>query len=65
MELGIYRHYKGKLYEVTATAKHTETLEEMVVYRDLKDQYWARPLSMFLEQVEVDGVWVPRFEKAI
>jgi len=65
MELGIYRHYKGKLYEVTSVAKHTETLEEMVVYRDLKDQYWVRPLSMFLEQVEVDGSWIPRFEKAI
>lgn len=61
---GIYRHYKGKLYEVIGTASHSETLETMVVYRALYDEYglWVRPAAMFAEQVLVNGSQQPRFE---
>ena len=60
---GKYRHYKGKEYEVLYTAKHSETLEEMVVYRALygDGQIWARPSSMWDEEVEVNGKRVKRF----
>ena len=63
--LGTYRHYKGKEYEVIGIAQQSETLEEMVVYRALygEGQLWVRPLRMFLETVEVDGEFVPRFER--
>ena len=63
MKLGKYRHFKGKEYEVLAIAKHSETLEEMVVYRALygAGDVWARPLAMFEEQVEKDGKVFPRF----
>ena len=63
LKLGIYRHYKGNKYEVTGIAKHSETLEEMVVYKALygEGQIWVRPLKMFMEEVEVDGKKVPRF----
>jgi len=62
--LGRYRHYKGGEYEAISVARHSETLEELVVYRALYDQgsLWVRPLGMFLEQVEVDGKLVFRFE---
>lgn len=62
---GTYRHYKGNEYEVIGIAKQSETLEEMVVYRALygEGQLWVRPLRMFLETVEVDGKFVPRFER--
>ena len=65
---GIYRHYKGNLYNVVGVGRHSETLEEFVVYRALydgefgKNSIWIRPLSMFLEDVEVDGKKMPRFE---
>ena len=61
---GTYRHFKGGMYKVIAIAKHTETGEEMVVYRSLDDerQLWVRPLAMFKEKVKVDGKPVPRFE---
>ena len=61
---GIYCHYKGNLYEVLHTAKHSETEETLVVYRCLYGEYgvWVRPLSMFSETVEVEGKQVPRFE---
>lgn len=66
---GTYRHYKGKLYQVVGTALHSETLEPMVVYKTLYatdtrpvGQLWVRPAAMFMEQVEVDGKQVPRFE---
>lgn len=62
---GIYRHYKGNLYEVLMTAQHSETEEWMVVYRALYAQrgIWVRPYEMFVEKVESDGMIVPRFEK--
>jgi hypothetical protein len=65
---GRYRHYKGRLYEVVGVAHHSETLEELVVYRQLYDSerfptgtFWVRPRAMFLEEVEVEGGRVPRF----
>ena len=61
---GIYRHYKGNLYQVLHTAQHSETEESLVVYRCLYGEYgvWVRPLAMFTETVEVEGKEVPRFE---
>ena len=63
---GKYKHYKGKLYEVIGTAKHSESLEEFVVYKALYqpegEKLWVRPLKMFLEEVEVEGIKKPRFE---
>ena len=61
---GIYRHYKGNLYQVLHTAQHSETVEALVVYRCLYGEYsvWVRPLAMFTETVEVDGKEIPRFE---
>ena len=61
---GIYRHYKGSLYQVLHTAKHSETEESLVVYRCLYGEYgvWVRPLSMFAEMVTIDGKEIPRFE---
>jgi hypothetical protein len=60
---GRYRHYKGNDYQVIGIARHSETEEEMVVYRKLYGDHslWVRPLAMFLEQVEVNGERVPRF----
>jgi hypothetical protein len=61
---GRYRHYKGNFYEVVGIARHSETEEEMVVYRKLYGDHslWVRPLGMFAEYVSVDGRSVPRFE---
>lgn len=61
--LGLYRHYKGGLYEVIGTARHSETLEPLTVYRALTGSQglWVRPATMFAEQVWVDGVRKPRF----
>ncbi len=61
---GIYRHYKGNLYQVLHTAQHSETEEVLVVFRCLYGEYgvWVRPLTMFTETVEVDGDQVARFE---
>lgn len=69
MELkpGVYEHYKGngKKYRVLGVAKHSETLEDTVVYEALYDnevsKLWIRPLGMFLEEVEINGKRVPRF----
>ena len=62
---GIYRHFKGKKYRVLGTARHSETLEEYVVYEEMhgKRRLWVRPLEMFCETVEKDGRQVPRFQK--
>lgn len=64
LEFGKYKHYKGNNYEVIGVANHSETLEELVVYRALygENGLWVRPLTMFLETVEVDGKKVPRFK---
>lgn len=69
VKLGKYKHYKGKLYEVMGVARHSETLEEFVVYRALYDtkefgqnSLWIRSKEMFLEKVFVEGKKVPRFE---
>lgn len=64
IKLGTYEHYKGKQYEVIGIAKHSETLEEMVVYRALYGErgLWVRPLNMFLEEVEMGEKKVPRFK---
>lgn len=61
---GRYRHYKGNEYQVIGIARHSETEEQMVVYRQLYGgrSLWVRPLAMFLEEVLVDGRQVPRFE---
>jgi hypothetical protein len=63
LKLGKYRHYKGNEYEVIGLGTHTETGEELVVYRALygEGQLWIRPLTMFLETVIVEGVEKPRF----
>jgi hypothetical protein len=60
---GRYRHYKGNDYDVIGIARHSETEEEMVVYRKLYGDHslWVRPLTMFREQVEINGRLVPRF----
>ncbi len=64
MEKGIYKHYKGNLYELLYIANHSETLEKMVVYKALygEGEVWVRPAFMWDELVEVDGKKVPRFE---
>jgi len=61
--LGTYRHYKGNLYEVVGLAKHSETLEEMVVYKALygECETWVRPLSMWENPIAADGKTVKRF----
>ena len=65
---GIYRHYKGSLYEEMGTAQHSESEEPLVVYRALYGGYglWVRPLAMFMESVTKEGSTQPRFalEKA-
>lgn len=60
---GRWRHFKGREYQVLATAIHSETLEEMVVYRPLygEGKLWVRPAAMWEEQVDRDGVQQPRF----
>ena len=62
---GLYEHYKGKKYRVHGTARHSETLEELVYYETLYSnplgRFWVRPKAMFLESVEVDGILKPRF----
>ena len=65
--IGIYEHYKGNRYEVIGVGKHSETLEELVVYRALYGEggLWIRPLKMFLEKVVVGGKEVPRFSSMV
>jgi len=62
----IYRHFKNKkLYKVIGVAKHSETMEEMVIYEPQyksENRLWVRPLSMFLEKVELNGIKQKRFE---
>ena len=62
---GIYRHYKGNLYEVVDTVRHSESLEPMTLYRALYGErgLWVRPAAMFAEDIEIDGVRMARFAK--
>ena len=64
INIGRYRHYKGNEYTVIGTARHSETQEELVVYRQEYGEHglWVRPRQMFLETVKVDGRDVPRFQ---
>lgn len=64
MKKGIYKHYKGNMYELLYIANHSETLEKMVVYKALygEGEIWVRPASMWDEEVETDGKKVKRFE---
>lgn len=69
IKLGKYQHYKGNFYEVIGLAKHSETLEELVVYRALYDSkkfgknvLWIRPKLMFFENIIVNGKKIPRFK---
>ena len=61
--LGLYRHYKGGEYEVLGVARHSETLEPLVVYRPLYNDsgWWVRPHAMVFGPVEIDGQPRPRF----
>ncbi len=62
---GLYRHYKGLMYEVVGTARHSESLEPMTLYRALYGErgLWVRPAAMFNEEVVIDGVRQPRFAR--
>ena len=65
LQRGIYQHYKGQIYQVFNVARHSETEEQLVVYQCLYGDYsmWVRPLSMFVETVELeDGQVIPRFK---
>jgi len=61
---GLYRHFKGNEYKVIGVAKHSETLEEFVVYQALYGEHgiWIRPKEMFFQKIERDGKMIPRFE---
>jgi hypothetical protein len=61
---GIYKHFKGHVYKALYVAKHSETLEEMVVYVNIENEadIWVRPLSMFIDAVLVNGIAQKRFE---
>lgn len=63
LKIGKYRHYKGNEYEVIGVAKHSEDESELVVYRPLYGErgLWVRPLEMFTETLEIQGVDMPRF----
>lgn len=63
VKIGKYRHFKGNEYEVLCVARHSETLEEMVVYRALygAGDIWVRPAAMWQETVTQEGVCLPRF----
>lgn len=65
---GIYKHFKGNIYKVIDIVRHSETTEEMVLYKplykskDFPNQMWVRPIEMFLEIIESDGKKIPRFK---
>lgn len=63
IKAGLYQHYKGARYQVIDTVRHSETEEELVLYRALYGEkgLWVRPLVMFTETVLIDGKEVPRF----
>lgn len=70
ISLGLYKHYKGKLYLVIGVGKHSKSLQDLVIYQALYDDkkfgkncLWVRPLDNFLENIIIDGQSVPRFLK--
>ena len=68
IKVGRYRHFKGPEVEVIGVALHSETMAELVVYKHITGQmageenYWVRPVSVFVEEVERDGKMIPRFK---
>lgn len=69
IKLGTYKHYKGKLYTLIGIGRHTETMEELVVYQGQytseefgDNPIWVRPRAMFFDTVKVEGKEIPRFE---
>ncbi|MGS2719262.1 DUF1653 domain-containing protein [Paraglaciecola aestuariivivens] len=64
VKVGKYQHYKGNEYQVIGVAKHSEDESELVVYRPLygAGDLWVRPLTMFVEEVQIDNQWIPRFK---
>ena len=68
LKAGLYEHYKGKMYAVLGIVRHSETTEELVLYKALyktkfgTDSLWVRPKAMFLENIAVDGKKTPRFK---
>lgn len=66
VRLGKYQHFKGGMYKVLGVAKNSETFEDLVVYEALygneTSKIWVRPVSMFMDEVDVDGKKVPRFK---
>ena len=71
IKIGKYQHYKGNFYEVIGVGRHSETLEEVVIYRALYNSkefghnaLWVRPKLIFLENIKIDGKEVPRFKYA-
>jgi hypothetical protein len=66
LQTGKYKHYKGNEYEVIGIAKQSETLEKLVVYKALYqtegENLWVRPLEMFLEEIEIQGKKIKRFQ---
>ena len=64
IKLGKYRHYKELDYEILGIARHSETLEKLVIYKALygDGDTWVRPLDMFQESVTIDGIKKPRFQ---
>ena len=67
LKLGLYKHYKGKIYEVIDVATHSETLDKMVIYKATYqpegENLWVRPLEMFNETIVVEGKETKRFKK--
>ena len=63
LKVGIYEHYSGKRFQLLAVARHSESLEELVVYQALygEGNIWVRPLAMFVENIIMDGREKPRF----
>ncbi len=61
IKIGSYRHFKGNIYEVIGIATHSETLENLVIYRNEKGDIWARPIDMWNETIERDGKTLKRF----
>ena len=61
----LYEHYKGMRYKILAVGRHSETLEEVVVYQALygEGDVWVRPLNMFLESITINGKLQPRFKR--